>query len=118
MLFAFKAWDAKCIFQTRGNHETKNMNKIYGFEGEVKAKYPPTPNHYLGHSQPLPSEANTTLIAANTYLPQARQHYLHYLYYGHQIASSQCKVANSLAHSRRYIAITLHALQRKRSCNV
>uniref|UniRef100_A0A0G4FFZ0 Serine/threonine-protein phosphatase n=1 Tax=Chromera velia CCMP2878 TaxID=1169474 RepID=A0A0G4FFZ0_9ALVE len=23
----------------RGNHETKNMNKIYGFEGEVKAKY-------------------------------------------------------------------------------
>lgn len=24
---------------TRGNHETKNMNKIYGFDGEVKAKY-------------------------------------------------------------------------------
>jgi serine/threonine-protein phosphatase 5 len=24
---------------TRGNHETKNMNKMYGFEGEVKAKY-------------------------------------------------------------------------------
>jgi serine/threonine-protein phosphatase 5 len=23
----------------RGNHESKNMNKIYGFEGEVKAKY-------------------------------------------------------------------------------
>jgi len=23
----------------RGNHETKNMNKIYGFEGEVKHKY-------------------------------------------------------------------------------
>jgi hypothetical protein len=22
---------------TRGNHETKNMNKIYGFEGEVGA---------------------------------------------------------------------------------
>jgi hypothetical protein len=22
----------------RGNHETKNMNKIYGFEGEVKSK--------------------------------------------------------------------------------
>lgn len=24
---------------TRGNHETRNMNKLYGFEGEVVAKY-------------------------------------------------------------------------------
>ena len=23
----------------RGNHETKNMNMMYGFEGEVVAKY-------------------------------------------------------------------------------
>ena len=35
----FKISDPHCIFLTRGNHETKNMNKIYGFEGEVKAKY-------------------------------------------------------------------------------
>jgi serine/threonine-protein phosphatase 5 len=28
-----------CVHLTRGNHETKNMNKIYGFEGEVRAKY-------------------------------------------------------------------------------
>jgi serine/threonine-protein phosphatase 5 len=28
------------IFQlARGNHETINMNKMYGFEGEVKAKF-------------------------------------------------------------------------------
>jgi len=24
---------------TRGNHETRNMNKLYGFEGEAVAKY-------------------------------------------------------------------------------
>ena len=27
------------LYLTRGNHETTNMNKIYGFEGEVKHKY-------------------------------------------------------------------------------
>ena len=27
------------VHMLRGNHETKNMNKIYGFEGEVRAKY-------------------------------------------------------------------------------
>ena len=27
------------MHMTRGNHETKNMNKLYGFEGEVVAKY-------------------------------------------------------------------------------
>ena len=37
--FLFKISDPNCIFLTRGNHETKNMNKIYGFEGEVKHKY-------------------------------------------------------------------------------
>lgn len=35
----FKLSDPECIYLTRGNHETKNMNKIYGFEGEAKAKY-------------------------------------------------------------------------------
>lgn len=37
LLFKMSMPDA--IYLTRGNHETKNMNKIYGFEGEVKAKY-------------------------------------------------------------------------------
>jgi len=27
------------VHLSRGNHETLNMNRIYGFEGEVKAKY-------------------------------------------------------------------------------
>jgi len=35
----FRMADPSCITLLRGNHETKNMNKIYGFEGEVKAKY-------------------------------------------------------------------------------
>lgn len=35
----WKLYDPACIYLSRGNHETKNMNKIYGFEGEVKAKY-------------------------------------------------------------------------------
>jgi len=38
----FKMSDPTCIHLQRGNHETKNMNKIYGFEGEVKAKYDDT----------------------------------------------------------------------------
>jgi len=35
----WKLYDPSCIYLSRGNHETKNMNRIYGFEGEVKAKY-------------------------------------------------------------------------------
>lgn len=35
----FKLSDPNCIHLHRGNHETRNMNKIYGFEGEVRAKY-------------------------------------------------------------------------------
>ena len=37
--FLFKLADPDAVFLARGNHETKNMNKIYGFEGEVKHKY-------------------------------------------------------------------------------
>lgn len=35
----FKISDPTSIYLLRGNHETKNMNRIYGFEGEVQAKY-------------------------------------------------------------------------------
>lgn len=38
-LLLYKCLDPLSVFLLRGNHETKNMNKIYGFEGEVKAKY-------------------------------------------------------------------------------
>lgn len=39
ILFAWKLCHPKCIYLARGNHETKNMNKLYGFEGEVTKKY-------------------------------------------------------------------------------
>ena len=38
-LFLFKVLDPKCIYLNRGNHENPDMNKMYGFEGEVLAKY-------------------------------------------------------------------------------
>jgi len=40
-LFALKASGA-AIHLNRGNHETKNMSKIYGFEGEVRYKHDAT----------------------------------------------------------------------------
>merc|ERR1719238_1603049 len=36
---AFKLLYPNNTHIARGNHETKSMNKVYGFEGEVKAKY-------------------------------------------------------------------------------
>jgi serine/threonine-protein phosphatase 5 len=41
-LFAFKALYPEHIFLSRGNHEGLPMNRVYGFEGEVKAKYDDT----------------------------------------------------------------------------
>ena len=38
-LLSWKICYPKHFFMSRGNHETKNLNKLYGFEGEVKHKY-------------------------------------------------------------------------------
>jgi serine/threonine-protein phosphatase 5 len=38
-LLAFKVSNSKCIYLNRGNHENPDLNKMYGFEGEVLAKY-------------------------------------------------------------------------------
>jgi len=39
MLFAWKLCHPDHVHLSRGNHETRNMNKLYGFEGEVTKKY-------------------------------------------------------------------------------
>ncbi|DBA02948.1 TPA: hypothetical protein N0F65_005975 [Lagenidium giganteum] len=41
-LFVMKLVFPNHVHLLRGNHESKNMNKIYGFEGEVKHKYDDT----------------------------------------------------------------------------
>lgn len=38
-LFGFKLLYPDHFFMSRGNHESATMNQMYGFEGEVKAKY-------------------------------------------------------------------------------
>lgn len=39
LLYANKWLRPNAFFLNRGNHETDDMNKVYGFEGECKAKY-------------------------------------------------------------------------------
>lgn len=39
LLYAYKMLYPKSFFLNRGNHETDDMNRVYGFEGECKAKY-------------------------------------------------------------------------------
>ena len=39
LLYANKWLRPKGFFLNRGNHETDDMNRVYGFEGECKAKY-------------------------------------------------------------------------------
>ena len=41
VLLSYKLLYPNHFFMSRGNHESENMNKMYGFEGEVKAKYSP-----------------------------------------------------------------------------
>lgn len=39
LLYAYKWLYPSSFFLNRGNHETDDMNRMYGFEGECKAKY-------------------------------------------------------------------------------
>ena len=38
-MLAWKVCYPEYFHMPRGNHESKNLNKLYGFEGEVKHKY-------------------------------------------------------------------------------
>jgi serine/threonine-protein phosphatase 5 len=40
-MLGFKVLYPNHFFLSRGNHEGLNLNKVYGFEGEMKAKYSP-----------------------------------------------------------------------------
>lgn len=39
LLFSYKLLFPNNFYLNRGNHETDDMNRVYGFEGECKAKY-------------------------------------------------------------------------------
>lgn len=39
LLYAYKWLRPHGLYLNRGNHETDDMNRVYGFEGECKAKY-------------------------------------------------------------------------------
>jgi serine/threonine-protein phosphatase 5 len=39
LLIAFKLLYPNGLHMTRGNHESHHLNRVYGFEGEVKEKY-------------------------------------------------------------------------------
>jgi serine/threonine-protein phosphatase 5 len=41
-LLAYKCLYPDTFHLSRGNHETDNMNRVYGFEGEIRAKYSET----------------------------------------------------------------------------
>lgn len=55
LLMALKLSNPRSIFLNRGNHENADLNKLYGFEGEVKAKYcSKTFAHFTGLFNSLP----------------------------------------------------------------
>jgi serine/threonine-protein phosphatase 5 len=65
VLLLYKILNPKHFFLNRGNHESKNMNKVYGFENEVSIKYDKTTYQYfslLFYSLPLAHCVNRKVL--------------------------------------------------------
>lgn len=62
LLYAYKWMRPGGFFLNRGNHETDDMNRVYGFEGECKAKYN---ERYVPHQPPLPPFSLTLTLTLN-----------------------------------------------------
>jgi len=73
-LFAWKWLLPHRVFLNRGNHETKDMNKVYGFEGEVKHKHGEMTYKLFAHvftALPLAALISPTLRPLPKSLPPA-----------------------------------------------
>lgn len=67
-LICWRMVHPNCMYLLRGNHETKNMNKIYGFEGEILHKYDKTVMNIFTHifnNIPLSAVIQNTVFVAH-----------------------------------------------------
>ncbi|KAF5351642.1 hypothetical protein D9756_007546 [Leucocoprinus leucothites] len=61
--FAFKWLYPKYMFINRGNHEAKEMNRTYGFEGEAKTKHGEQSYKLFAHIFTTPAHVRTVPLA-------------------------------------------------------
>ena len=72
-LLLFKLYNPKSMFLNRGNHEDEGLNKMYGFEGEVLAKYCSNTFKlflYLFKSLPLAQVINDKIFVVHGGIPK------------------------------------------------
>ncbi|THH28526.1 hypothetical protein EUX98_g5653 [Antrodiella citrinella] len=80
--FAFKWLYPKTMYINRGNHETKDMNRTYGFEGEAKHKHGDQTYKLFAHiftAMPLATLINATKpplqVGKSILSPEGRKRY-------------------------------------------